>query len=140
MRFDGGIAVGYRPCLVNAIGTDMAEGLDESEHLTPKDMQNWLQEEIAQLDKAMELRTKEATALVTAYTKGETSHEEVAEQSWKYRQRWGEALAGVMSMRGLTDEQILATIDEAQDPEFVERLMQKRRQMTDNNQEPGTSR
>ena len=114
--------------------------MDESEHLTPKETQTWLQEEIAQLSKAMELRTKEATALVTAYTKGEISAEEAGEQRWKYTQRWGEALPGVVSMRGMTDAQILATIDEAQDPEFVERLMQKRKQRTDKNQEPGTLR
>jgi hypothetical protein len=138
--FDGGIAVGYSLCIVNAIGADMAEGLDESEHLTPKETQTWLQEEIAQLSKAMELRTKEATALATAFTKGEISAEEAGEQRWKYTQRWGEALPGVMSMNGMTDEQILATIDEAQDPEFVERLMQKRTQRNDKNQEPGTSR
>jgi hypothetical protein len=118
----------------------MAEAAGESGELTPKDTQNWLQEEIAQLHKAVELRTKEATALATAFTKGEISAKEAAERSWKYTQRWGDALPGVMSMRGMTDEQILATIDEAQHPEFVERLMQKRTQRTDKNQEPETSR
>lgn len=86
---------------------------DESAHLSPQEMREWLSQEVKDATKALELRLKEATDFVTAYALGEISAAKAAESHWKYDQRWGEALLGATAAKGATDEQILAAIDRA---------------------------
>jgi hypothetical protein len=97
----------------------------QSDFLTPDEVQKWLQQELADLAKAAELRTKEATDLAKAYAAGKISPQEAEERLWNYDQRWGEALSGTHVSKGATDEQILAAIDEARNPQFANRLMAK---------------
>jgi hypothetical protein len=82
-------------------------------YLTPEDMQHWLQQEIADSAKALELRIKEATGFVTAYASGKITPEEADEKHWRYQHRWGEALPGTHVAPGSGDDQIMASIDKA---------------------------
>lgn len=95
---------------------------DESEHLSVDDMQKWLQQELADLAKATELRTREATAFVTAYTSGAISAKEAERRFCDYGERWGEALPGTHAGAGVTDAVLLAEIDETRRPDFIERF------------------
>jgi hypothetical protein len=121
-----------RVCAINQLKgskvTKERSAGDEEDRLSPQEMQKWLQQELADLAKAVELRTKEATEFVTAYRSGKISAQEAAERLWKYDRRWGESLSGTHTAKGATDEELLAEIDEARHPQFVERLLTKGRQ------------
>lgn len=86
----------------------------ESEHLTPAEMRDWLAQEIKDSARAHDLRVKEATEIVRAYTAGEISPEEAMEWNWRYQHRWQEALPGANAQ--MTDEEILSRIDKARRP------------------------
>jgi len=106
----------------------MADAEDQPENLTSKEMGNWLRTEISNATKALELRLKEATSFVAAYTAGEMSAREAGERHWRYEQRWGEPLPGIVSAIGMTDEQIVAAIDETRHPQFTARLLNESKQ------------
>ena len=90
---------------------------DKHEHfLTPKDLQNWFRQEVADSTKALELRLSEATALVADYSQGKISAEEATRKAQAYDQRWGEALPGTSAAPGRSDAEILEAIDKAQEP------------------------
>lgn len=72
----------------------------ESDRTSPKEMQGWLEREIADAAKAMELRVKDATRFVTAYSRGEISAAEADKQNYAYSRRWGEALPEYSAPRG----------------------------------------
>jgi hypothetical protein len=99
---------------------------EEADFLSPKAMQGWLEREIADIARAAELRIKDATRFVNAYARGELSADEAAEQSFKYADRWGEALPGILRSGRLNDDEILKRIDETRDPNFVSKLVQRR--------------
>ena len=95
---------------------------DNRNNLSATDMQNWLQHEISDVQKAADLRIKDATKLVRQYVAGEISPQEVEDLIYAYSERWGDALPGVLSSRGMSDEAILQTIDQSRHPNFAERL------------------
>jgi hypothetical protein len=86
---------------------------NESDFPSSKEMEGWLEREIADAAKALELRIKDATRLVGAYSRGEISADEAAQRSHEYSKRWGDVLPGVLRSQGMTDEEILKRIDEA---------------------------
>lgn len=90
----------------------------------PKGMQGWLKREIADIHKASELRIREARQFVNEYSRGEISKEQAEKRHHEYSQRWGDVIPGVMRTQGMSDEEILARLDETRDPNFVDRLMQ----------------
>jgi hypothetical protein len=85
---------------------------EDSERLTKGDVKAWLQQEIDHTRKAMELRVKGATDIATAFRENRISGKEAAEQIYRHENRWGEALPGVWTTEGKTDQQILAELDE----------------------------
>ncbi len=103
----------------------------EEDYLSVRDIRQWAEREIREATKALELRTKELTDLVRAYSAGEITPQKANELHSRYYRRWGEALPGVVAPEALTDEQILGTIDRAVDsahgsrPRFAERLRGK---------------
>jgi hypothetical protein len=119
----------------------MAEEKDDmfekTGNLSPKDIRGWVQSQIECINKASELRIKELTDLDTAYTEGKISPKEATRRSSEYANRWGEALPGVVSPRGMTDAEILAAIDETHRDDFpegsvarAERVRRKRKRDT----------
>jgi hypothetical protein len=92
---------------------EKSAGQGESDFPDAKGMQRWLESEIADIQKAADLRIRDATAIVSEYTQGRISAEEAERRSYAYANRWGDALPGVMSTRGLTDEEILRKLDQA---------------------------
>jgi hypothetical protein len=113
------------------VGSGVAEESrreDEGNRLSVTEMQNWLRQELADLAKANELRTKEATSFVASYASGAISPEEAEKRLHQYDRRWPEALPGTHTVKGATDAELLAEIDEASRPDFVERLMERGRQ------------
>jgi hypothetical protein len=93
---------------------------DDSKNLTKEDVAAWLQQEIDHSRKAMELRVKDATDIVMAFQENRVSAKEAADHIYRHENRWGEALPGVWTTEGKTDQQILAELDEA-------RIRQQRR-------------
>jgi hypothetical protein len=91
----------------------------------PAGMQRWLEREIVDIKRAAELRIKDATEFVTAYSKGEISRDEAADRSFAYAERWGDAIPGVARSQDLSDEEILARIDAARSGNFTERFGEK---------------
>jgi hypothetical protein len=104
---------------------------DEEDYLSARDIGKWAQREIKEATKALELRTKDLTELVRAYSEGEITPQKANELHSRYYRRWGEALSGVIASESLTDDQILSAIDQAVDsahgsrPRFAERLRGK---------------
>lgn len=94
-------------------GESKASQVDHSDFPDPKGMQNWLEREVADIQRASELRIKDAKNFVDAYARGEISSDEAAQRSSEYADRWGDAIPGVMSSRGLSDEEILTRLNEA---------------------------
>jgi hypothetical protein len=86
---------------------------EPEDRLSPTDMRRWLSEEIADLTKALQLRFNEASAFVNAYAAGEISAEEAEKRLERYNSRWGEPLPGATASTGLTDQEILAAVDNA---------------------------
>lgn len=78
----------------------------------PKGMQGWLEREIADIQKAAELRIREATRFVNEYGRGEISRDEAAARNYEYSQRWGDPMSGSMRTQGLSDDEILRRLDE----------------------------
>jgi hypothetical protein len=89
-------------------------------------MKGWLDREITDIQKAAELRIREATGFVTAYALGEITAEDAARLSNKYDERWEAPLPGVFRSRGLSDDEILAKIDEARSSGHVDKLLSER--------------
>jgi hypothetical protein len=79
--------------------------------LSPKDMQNWAEEEMKDSAKAHELRVKELKSLVADYNAAKVTPEEADDRMLRYGHRWGEALRGASAQDHLSDEQIVAKID-----------------------------
>src|ERR1700683_4740522 len=67
---------------------------DEADYATPQELRSWLSQEIKDMTRAFDLRLREATDLVTAYSLGDLTPEQADERSWRYQHRWGEALPG----------------------------------------------
>lgn len=104
----------------------MVDGANErSDFLSPSEMGRLLEEEICAQSKASELRIREFSQFVIAYAAGELTPEQADQKLTQYRTRWGEALPGVFSAQGMTDDEILATIDDSRSPDFVDRLLKK---------------
>jgi hypothetical protein len=61
---------GYGRIPTREANMSVTEQPDESEHLSVKEMHDWLSQELEDLDKARELRIKEATGFVEAYMPG----------------------------------------------------------------------
>jgi hypothetical protein len=91
----------------------MSDGEGKREYLSVEDMKWWLAQETRDLDKARELRLREANAIVAAYEKGELTPEESTRRRMEYEDRWGEALPGTNSLSDMTDAEIIARIDAA---------------------------
>jgi hypothetical protein len=85
---------------------------DDSDFPSPQEMTGWLQREIANSKRAAELRIKDATAFVNDYAAGKITSDEAAERSFQHSKRWGDALPGILSSEGMTDEEITKHIDE----------------------------
>lgn len=94
----------------------MANGTPDDDYLSPKDMRSWVEQEIREVAKAAELRHKELNDLATAYEQGKLTPEQADERRDHYQHRWGEALRGTAGNPNLTDEEILARIDETRKP------------------------
>ena len=90
------------------------EGIPE--YLSAADMRDWLRQEIKDSAKAMDLRIREATDFVTAYSAGDITPEQADERQSRYYHRWGESLPGATVGEGISDEQILARIDSVSGP------------------------
>lgn len=90
-------------------------------YLSRTDIQKWAEAETERVNKASELRIKEATEIATHYSAGKITPEEATRRCNEYAARWPEALPGVLSPRGMTDEQIIAEIDETNRPDFLQR-------------------
>jgi hypothetical protein len=78
----------------------------QSDFLSPKEMQNWLLQEIRDSAKAHELRVNDATELATAYALGELTPEQAHERFIQHNTRWGEAIPGTYSGPRISDQAI----------------------------------
>jgi len=90
---------------------------EESDELNVADMRSWLRLETKHLSKALELRMKEATEIVTSYAAGEITPQQAGERFWNYSRRWPEALPGVFGIGKMSDEEIVAEVDTSRDPQ-----------------------
>ena len=96
------------------------------DYLSPKDMRQWAEREAMDIKKAAELRLRDLE-FVTAYERGNLKPEEADDRYFRYHHRWNEALPGINATDSVTDEQILAAIDEAQGPYNSLRTLQQGR-------------
>jgi hypothetical protein len=108
VRFTGGMLL---PAGRKAVMTAWGEP-EESEHLSIHALRQWLAQELKDLDKARDLRIKDANGLVDAYSRGELTAAQASDRLIAYEDRWGEALPGAHAMAHLTDDAIIAKIDE----------------------------
>jgi hypothetical protein len=90
-----------------------SEQTTSEETLSPKEVFQWARQEIANSAKAFELRVKEATDLATRFAAGEISPQEAKQKLISFDRRWGEAMYGASVGENISDDQILAKIDEA---------------------------
>jgi hypothetical protein len=91
----------------------MAEQVnDQADLLSQDDLRNWLVQEIKDATKALELRVRDASALVMAHCAGETTLIEANDAFNRHFHRWGEALPGASVSEGALDAEIVKAIDE----------------------------
>jgi hypothetical protein len=81
--------------------------------LSPLDVEIWVRQEVADANKAHELRVKELTEISRAYSSGEMTAKEADDARFRYYDRWGDALPAASTGPGVTDEQIIKSLDEA---------------------------
>lgn len=101
---------------------------EKPDYLSPKEMQQWALQEMADSAKAHELRTKGAMEIAGAYALGELTAEQAHERFIQHNDRWPEALPGTHVFKKSTDEQLLADIDRARRESqmgFMERVSKK---------------
>ncbi len=91
---------------------EKSTGQEGSDFPDPKGLQRWLEREITDIQKAAELRIRDAANFVNEYARGEISKDDAERRSFEYAQRWGDAIPGVMSTTGLSDGEILARLNE----------------------------
>jgi hypothetical protein len=113
--------------------------LESNDYLTVQETQAWLRQELHDLAKATELRTKQAQALVNDYGAGKISPEVAEQRLSDYTRRWGEALPGTHASPSATDDMLLAAIDEARKLSFAGRLEAKKTP-TAETEKPGNQR
>jgi len=89
----------------------MSDG-EQEENMSLSDMRQWAEQELKDVAKAAELRAKEVDGIVNAYGAGQLTPQEATERHHQYEDRWGEALRGATMNEGLSDEAILARMDE----------------------------
>ena len=75
-------------------------------------MLDWLRHEVLVVNKEAELRIRDATTFVTDYARGHIPAQEAQERFLAYGDRWGDALSGVQSIEGRTDDDILREMDD----------------------------
>ena len=88
-----------------------------NDELTPEETRAWLRQEIDILNRAHELRIKDATSIVEAYEQGKMSLEDFAQLHGEYMDRWGETLHMIDTTRHTTDAEILAELKRQRNPE-----------------------
>ena len=107
-------------------------------YLSPQDMRLWMRQELRDAAKAYALRVKDLTEFVTAYALGEITPQQADERNWQYHVRWGESLPGINATDLVTDEQILAAIDETRRPGYL--LDRGQTKPRESGRKPGASR
>jgi hypothetical protein len=85
----------------------------EGDFMSVAEMREWFAQEQKDLDKARELRIKEATGFIEAYSRGELTPKEAMGRLIAYEDRWGEPLGVASAMPHVSDEEILAKMDKA---------------------------
>jgi len=101
----------------------------KSDLFTPAEMVEFLRDEILTVNRATELRLREFSEFVTAYTKGEITPEEANERFSRHSSRWRDAIHGglLVPPGGISDEEIYRSIDEAARlGEFSKRVSEER--------------
>ena len=96
--------------------------------LSAEDIRLWVEQEIKNARRALSLRVKELSDLTTAYSKGDLTPEQADEAHSRYYHRWGEALPGATAHETLSDQEILAQVDQARPfvgPRKLRELYQK---------------
>ena len=88
----------------------MAEA-DNDDNLTPEEMRQWLEGELRDLTKALELRVRDATDFVTAYAVGKLTPKKANERFILYSSRWGEAINGMTVSPDMSDDEIVRRLD-----------------------------
>jgi len=92
----------------------MQEKTDKgADYPSPRDMHDWLVQEVRDSGKAHELRVQEAVGFVTDYALGKISAEEAVKRHSQYLERWGEGLFGATAGKDMTDEEIIKAVDAA---------------------------
>jgi hypothetical protein len=74
--------------------------------LTQHDMLDWLRLEVAKIMKEADMRTREATEIVTAYAIGEINAREANSRLDAYNTQWGDALKGISLQPNMTDADV----------------------------------
>ena len=67
---------------------EKSAGQGETDFPDPKGMQRWLEREITDIQKAAELRIRDAAKFVNEYARGEISRDDAERRSFEYAQRW----------------------------------------------------
>ena len=89
-----------------------ATGGSEPEYLSVDDMLVALRDEVLAVSRAAEMRTREITALVTDYARGKATAEETHKRFLQYSRRWGDAIPGITTVEGKTDEELFRESDD----------------------------
>jgi hypothetical protein len=110
----GGFPAATLPLTINEWRGSVSDA--ESDYLSPKEMRQWAEQELKDVARAAELRTREIHSLAEDYAAGRISPQQADERKDRYEHRWGEALRGCITTEGMTDEQILAKIDSTRKP------------------------
>lgn len=85
----------------------------QGDFMSVSDMRQWFEQEQRDVDKARELRIKEATGFVEEYARGDITPQAAMKRLMAYEDRWGEALGAASALPHLSDEEILAKMDKA---------------------------
>lgn len=90
---------------------------EKQDYPSPNDLLDWLRVEVKDVTRGAVLRVSEATDLVTAYAQGKIEADEATKRWHSYNHRWGDAIYGVASSEGKTDQEIYAEMDATKEEE-----------------------
>jgi hypothetical protein len=94
--------------------------------LTPQEMRSFFSDEVANVTKGAELRIRELAELMARFHTGEITAERATELAGDYKEKWGDAVPGVYSVKGKTDAELMAAVNEEYDGRFASRATESK--------------
>jgi hypothetical protein len=83
----------------------------DPDHITVNEMLSMFNDEVTNVTKGAELRLRDFSTLLKEYVAGNISPEQATDRMVRHQEKWGDAVPGVYSVEGKSDEELLAAVE-----------------------------